>query len=318
MTVPASFSSSDMPGPLLEGKDDALMSSVLDVFAAQVERTPDAAAVVLGEEELTYRQLDARANQMGRHLQALGAGPDTIIGLYLERSVEMIVGMLAILKAGAAYLPLEPAGPSARLSLILQSAAPRLVLTQRSLAGRLPRTVATVRVDDDAGAIAARGQDAVDSRLHAGNLAYVIYTSGSTGTPKGIMIDHRALHDRAVAKTAIYGFTPGSRILQFTSLSFDAAAAEIYPTLLAGATLVVHPRPSWTSPAELLNECRQLGISGVMLPPVYLQLLVDTLAASGETIPWLRYFITGGESIPPRRLAAWVQLNPHRPRFVYA
>ncbi|WP_327043999.1 non-ribosomal peptide synthetase [Microbispora sp. NBC_01189] len=292
------------------------MADVLDLFAAQVARTPDAAAVVLGDTELTYRTLDERANRLGRLLRDRGVGADTVVGLYLDRSAEMIVALLAVLKAGGAYLPLEPDWPAARLSPILRSAAPVLVLTRRPLADRLPADVRTQDVDDPS--IAAQNPAGFPSGARPGNLAYVIYTSGSTGTPKGIMIDRLALHDRARAKTEIYGFSPGDRILQFTSLSFDAAAAEIYPALLAGATLVIHPRPSWASPAELMDECERAGISGVMLPPVFLHLLVDTLATTGRRLPWLRHFITGGESIPVRLLVDWTRLNPHHPRFVYA
>jgi amino acid adenylation domain-containing protein len=293
------------------------VTTVLDLFAAQVVQTPDAEAVVLGQQRLTYRELDERTDRLGRFLRDQGARAETVVGLCLERSIDMIVGLLAILKAGGAYLPLEPDLPPARLELMLKSAAPVLVLTQRSLAGRLPAGVAVVYVDDERAATDAR-PDVLDARIRPAHLAYVVFTSGSTGVPKGIMVDHRALHERAAAKTEIYGFGPGDRILQFTSLAFDAAGAEIYPALLAGATLVIHPSPKWTSPQELLNDCRAFGISGVMLPPVFLQLLVDTLAASGERIDWLKYFITGGESIPVSRLAAFARLNPHKPRFVYA
>lgn len=293
------------------------MSGVLELFAEQVARTPDAEAVVLGQERMTYRELDRRSDRLARYLHGRGAGPDEVVGLYLERSAGMITALLAVLKSGAAYLPLDPGLPAERLARIVERAAPRLVLTQRSLAGLLPAGTATVTEDDDA-AVAACPAQAPDTGLHPHNLAYVIFTSGSTGTPKGIMIDHRALGDRAAAKTELYGFGPGDRVLQFTSLAFDAAAAEIYPALLSGATLVVHPRPQWTSPRELLDDCRRLGISSVMLPPVFLQLLVEELEASGERIPWLRHFVTGGESIPVGRLAAWARLNPHRPHFVYA
>jgi amino acid adenylation domain-containing protein len=277
-----------------------------ELIAAWADKSPEAVAVVAGDQELTYRELDDRANQVGRHLRERGAGPDSVVGLYAERSLDMIVGLLGILKAGAAYLPLDVSLPRERLELIL----PDLVVTQQALASRLAgrTTVCLEEVDGPGGAFG--------SGLDPANLAYVIYTSGSTGVPKGIMIEHRALADRIAAKAQAYGITPGDRILQFTSLGFDAAADEIYPTLISGATLVVHPAPKWTSPPELVADCRRWGVTGVMLPPVYLQLLVDTL--SEEDLDWLRLFITGGESIPVERLAAFARMVPHRPRFFYA
>jgi amino acid adenylation domain-containing protein len=295
------------------------MDTVVELLAAQAGRTPDAVALACGDEQLTYRQLEERTNQLGHHLRDRGVGPDVVVGLHLERSADLIVGLLGILKAGGAYLPLEPGTPPDRLALILASARPPVVVTRQAAADEVTGAGAVpVGLDTDRDAIATARRDPVREQVDPGTLAYVIYTSGSTGVPKGIMIDHRALRDRVVAKTEVYGFGPGDRVLQFTSLGFDAAAAEIYPTLLAGATLVVHPDPSWTSPPELMTECERLGITGLMLPPVYLQLLVDALTASGRSIPWLRCLITGGESIPVARLAAWARLTPHGPRVVYA
>lgn len=290
-----------------------------ELMSAVAARTPDAVAVVVGHRELSYRELDDRAGRLGRHLVDCGVGPDVVVGLHLERSIDMVVGLLAILKAGGAYLPLDTGLPAERMAMILDSARPRLVLTREALADRLAGCrAATVYVDHDRADVAAGGRETRSGGACPGNLAYVIYTSGSTGVPKGIMIDHRALRDRILAKAAAYEFGGDDRVLQFTSLSFDAAADEIYPTLVSGAALVVHPNPSWTSPPELLAGCAHLGVTGVMLPPVYLQLLVDAMTEAGLSAPWLRVFITGGESIPVERLAAWARLVPHRPRFFYA
>ncbi len=297
--------------------DHDIDASVLDLLATQAASTPDVIAVSFADDALTYAELDERANQLGRYLTGLGVGPDVVVGLIVERSLDMIVGLLGILKAGGAYLPVDAGLPRERLSLILADARPLVVVTQRALADRVPAP-AVVCVDVDSAAIAACSPGGFDARISPGNLAYVIYTSGSTGVPKGIMISHGALAGRVVAKTSLYGFQAGDRILQFSGLSFDAAIAEIFPTLLAGATLVVHPSPRQTSAPELLAECERRAVTGVMLSPVYMQLVVDALTEFPRPIPWLRYFITGGESIPVERLAALARLAPHRPRFVYA
>lgn len=185
------------------------MTNVSELLAAQAARTPHAVAVALGDRELTYRQLDERANRLGRHLADLGVRPDTVVALCLPRSIDMIVALFGILRAGGAYLPLEPSTPAERLSLILESARPQLVVTEVALAAALTGSGATaVCLDRDQATIEARSAAAFDSGVAPANLAYVIYTSGSTGVPKGIMIDHGALRDKVLAKTAIYGFTP--------------------------------------------------------------------------------------------------------------
>lgn len=286
------------------------MTNLPELVAAQAARTPDAVAVVVGDQEIGYRDLEERSGLLARRLAGAGAGPETVVGLYVERSLDMIVALLAILKAGAAYLPLETGLPAERLALILGDARPRLVLTQKALAGRIPAE--TLCLEDEPGPLSE------PVPASGANLAYVIYTSGSTGRPKGVMIDHRALCERVLAKAGSYGFGPGQRVLQFTGIGFDAAADEIYPTLVSGAALVVHPNPSWTSPPELLAECEERGVTGVMLPPVYLRLLVETLEATGRSMPWMRHFITGGESIPVERLVAWARLTGPNHRFFYA
>jgi amino acid adenylation domain-containing protein len=293
--------------------------TVLDLLAARTARHPDATAVSCDDERLTYAELDERTSQLGWYLAGLGAGPDVVVGLLVERSVNMIVGLLGILKAGGAYLPLDTGLPPERLALILADARPRVIVTQHARADSVAGAGAViVSLDRDRARIAAAPAPGSGRPARPGSLAYVIYTSGSTGVPKGIMISHESLRDRVVAKTELYGFGPDDHVLQFSGLSFDAALAEIFPALLAGAALVVHPRPAWTSVPELLAECERRGVTAMMLSPVYTQLLVDELSRAPRPLPWLHYFITGGENLPVERLAALARLLPHRPRFVYA
>src|SRR6185369_1371541 len=183
---------------------DGTEALVLELFAAQVAQAPDATALAAGEAVLSYAELDRRASQVARALRARGAGPDALVGLSSERSLEMVVGLLGILKAGAAYLPLDPAYPAERLAFILADAEPRLVLTQERLAGVLP-------------------VPRVTPKIGPADLAYVIYTSGSTGQPKGVLVTHRGLGNLAASQIAAFGVQPGSRVLQYASLNFDAS-----------------------------------------------------------------------------------------------
>jgi aspartate racemase len=175
-------------------------------FEEQVERTPDAVAVVRGDEQLTYRELNGRANQLAHHLRALGVGPEVLVGICVERSLEMVVGLLGILKAGGTYVPLDPSYPATRLKFILGDTRAPVLLTQERLVEGLPdkHGAEVVRLDADWPAIARKAEENVTSRATADNLAYVIYTSGSTGQPKGVMIGHRALSSYVAAATAAY------------------------------------------------------------------------------------------------------------------
>ena len=162
-----------------------------ELFAAQVARTPDAVAAVFEEATLTYGELDARSSQLAHHLRALGVGPEVVVGQCIERSLEMLIGLLGILKAGGAYLPLDPSYPPERLSFMLADAGSRVLVTRTALRAQLPADgIRIVCLDADAEAIARRASTAPNSGLEVQNAAYVIYTSGSTGTPKGVVVDH--------------------------------------------------------------------------------------------------------------------------------
>src|SRR6266516_2779503 len=212
------------------------------LFEAQVERTPDTVAVVSEEQYLAYRVLNARANQLAHHLQALGVGPEVLVGICMERSLEMIVGLLGVLKAGGAYVPLDPLYPPERLAFIMQDSQITVVLTQERLRLWMPEhSVQVVSLDADWEAIAQESEAAPMSGVAAENLVYVIYTSGSTGHPKGVLITHRSLVNESLAFKEYFDLQANDRILQFASIGFDVAAEEIFPSLLSGATIVLRP-----------------------------------------------------------------------------
>src|SRR6185503_7303815 len=201
------------------------------LFEAQAAATPDALALVFGAERLTFAELNARANRLARRLVALGAAPESIVALALERSVETVVALLAVNKAGGAFLPVDPAYPAERRRWMLDRSAARLVLTTSALAADLPATrAAVVALDEIAAEI--EGEDGGDLSVDVDieNAAYVIFTSGSTGRPKGVVVPHRGIGNLAAAQRAAFGVEPDGRVLQFASFSFDAAVAEVAHT----------------------------------------------------------------------------------------
>ena len=211
-----------------------------DVFKAQAAQTPDAIAVVCGSEHLTYQALDQRSNQLAHYLQQLGVCPDSLVGVCVERSPQMIVAVLGVLKAGGAYLPLDPDYPRDRLSFMVADAQVSLLLTQQSLAKVLPdREAQIICLDTHWDTIARQSQEAPITTVTAENLAYVIYTSGSTGTPKGVLIQHRGLSNVVAAQIQAFNLPTGSRILQFSSLSFDASVFELLLAFGVGGTLYI-------------------------------------------------------------------------------
>jgi amino acid adenylation domain-containing protein len=290
------------------------------LFEAQVERTPDAVAVVFEDEQVTYGELNRRADQLASYLRTLGVGPEVLVGICLNRSLEMIVSILGVLKAGGAYVPLDPTYPPERLALMLEDAQVPLLLTHTSLEGELPAQWSfVVCLDSDWDLMADERQASPTGEVIGDNLAYVIYTSGSTGMPKGVMIPHRALVNRTLSMIDAYGLDSSHRLLQFVSFSFDASAEEIFPTLTSGATLVLHPHPAGMPVAEFLLECERLAITTLHVPPPYFHQIVDQLSWWRRPVPeWVRLFMTGGESLSLEKLATWAQLCHHPSRFINA
>jgi amino acid adenylation domain-containing protein/non-ribosomal peptide synthase protein (TIGR01720 family) len=283
-----------------EVPSDAAGRAIHELFEAQVALTPEALAVVFGSERLTYAALDERANRLARYLRERGVAPEALVALCLERSIDMVVAVVAVFKAGGAYVPLDPRYPRERLSYMLDDAQPRLLLTQASLADALPPSQAErVLLDLAWPDVATRSSEPLPERSGPGNLAYVIYTSGSTGWPKGVMVQHGGVCNVARSQVRLLGVRPSDRVLQFASLSFDASIFEIVMALCAGASLWLADREQVMPGPGLTDFLAANDISVVVLPPSALTVTPPADLAS------LRLVTVAGEACPPGVVARW-------------
>ncbi|HET7288091.1 MAG TPA: amino acid adenylation domain-containing protein, partial [Pyrinomonadaceae bacterium] len=255
-----------------------------ELFEAQVARTPEAVALTFNEETLTYAELNRRANRLAHHLRSLRVGPEVLIGILVERSVELIVGILGVLKAGGAFVPIDPTYPQERIDYMLADAGISVLLTKENFV---------------AAEIARQPDENLPSIATPDNLAYAIYTSGSTGRPKGVLIQHRGVANLAFAQRDAFAVTAESRVLQFASISFDAAISEIFKTLLTGATLVLSKPESLLPVDPLLNLLRTQKITIVTLPPSVWALLPS------DKLPSLRTAVSAGEACSSQIAASW-------------
>ena len=285
------------------------------LFEAQVARSPDHAAVVYEGASLSYAELNARANRLARHLRRLGVGPDVLVGLCTERSIEMIVGLYAIVKAGGAYVPLDPTYPADRLATIVEDAAPAAILTQQHLRHAAPSVpgVPVLCLDGDTGMWA--GEDAGNpvNATQPGHLAYVIYTSGSTGKPKGVGIDHRGIVNRLQWMQEAYPLTGADRVLQKTPFSFDVSVWEFFWPLLEGATLVVAKPGGHQDVAYLAGLIDAEGITTThFVPPMLEVFLNEVEPGSGRS---LRQVMCSGQALPldlqQRFFTTWDHVELH-------
>jgi amino acid adenylation domain-containing protein len=277
-----------------------------ELFEAQVERSPEAVAVVFpaagsgpGEaHQLSYRELNQRANQLGRCLKKLGVGPETLVGICMERSLEMVVGLLGILKAGAAYVPLDPEYPKERLRFMLEDTKARELLTQERLITYLPEASArVVCLDRDWEGIAHESDDNLNNGSTPENLAYVMYTSGSTGNPKGVAISHYSLCNLLSWQLHNFANPIQARTLQFASLSFDVSFQEIFATWCSGGTLVLIPEELRRDPVGLLHCLQDQSVERLLLPFIALQQLAEIADQGGAATASLREIITAGEQL---------------------
>lgn len=267
------------------------------LFEAQVEKTPDAVAVVFENQQLTYRELNQRANQLAHYLQKLGVGTEVLVGICVERSLEMVVGLLGILKAGGAYVPLDPTYPQERLAFMLENSQVRVLLIQKYLLESLPAHKAKVICLDSNWELVA--QEAIENPVHSvttENLAYVIYTSGSTGKPKGAMNTHQAICNRLLWMQDYCQLTTADRVLQKTPFSFDVSVWEFFLPLLVGSRLVVAESEGHRDTNYLINIITKHQITTVHFVPSMLQVFLEQPGV--EKCKCIKRVICSGEALP--------------------
>jgi amino acid adenylation domain-containing protein len=266
--------------------------TIHEIFEEQVETNPHAVAIIFQEQQLTYQQLNQRANQLARHLQKLGVRSNVLVGIYIERSVEMIVGLLGILKAGGAYLPIDPTYPQERLDLTIKDAQVQTILTLNKFAPKLSNGLKVVCLDSDWLDICQEVDTNPNRSSTSEHLAYVEYTSGSTGKPKGVCIIHRSVV-RLVKNTNYLDFDSDQVLLQLAPISFDASTFELWGSLLNGAKLAIMP-PHTPSLEELGQAIREYQVTTLWLTTGLFNLMVDERL---EDLRPLRYLLAGGDSL---------------------
>ncbi len=275
-------------------KQDYPSLTIHQLFEAQVELTPDAVAVGFEEEQLTYRELNSRANQIAHYLQALGVEPDVLVGICVERSLDMVVGLLGILKAGGAYVPIDPAYPPERLAYMLEDSQVKVLLTQQKLLGVPSHQAQVVYLDKDWETIQQHREDNPNTGVNPQNLAYVLYTSGSTGLPKGVQIAHQSVVNFLNSMRQAPGLTEQDIILAVTTISFDIATLELYLPLIVGARLVLVSREVAADGMQLHQLLVKCDVTAMQATPATWRLL---LAAGWEGSPRLK-ILCGGEALP--------------------
>jgi amino acid adenylation domain-containing protein/non-ribosomal peptide synthase protein (TIGR01720 family) len=285
------------------------------LFEAQVQRTPDAVAVVFEDQRLTYAELDQRANQLAHHLRRLGVGPETLVGVCMERSLEMIVALYGTLKAGGAYVPIDPTYPRQRIAFFLEDSATPVLLTQDRLVRELPALSAhrarVLRLDSDWNVVASEPTSAPKVSVGGRDLAYMIYTSGSTGQPKGAMNTHEGIVNRLLWMQEAFALGPNDAVLQKTPFSFDVSVWELFWPLLVGARLVVAKPEGHKDPAYLAATIRAESITTLHFVPSMLRAFLD-FDGLGELLrdSTLRRVVASGEALTKDLVERFYALFP--------
>jgi len=278
-----------------------------ELFEGEVNKSPDSVALVFENQQLTYRELNCRANQLAHYLRNQGVGPETLVAICLERSIEMVVGLLGVLKAGGAYLALDPAYPKQRMEFMLDDSRAAVLITQEPLLKKLPRQkTRIVCLDRDWPEISRQFELNPAVEISAENLAYVSYTSGSTGKPKGVAVSHRAVN-RLVMNTDYVELSPADVIAQASNISFDAATFEIWGALLNGARLVLIAEDTLLSPQAMATAIEQRGITTLFLTTALFNQMTDRIPAALRN---LHHLLFGGEAVDPQRVRELLQKGP--------
>ena len=286
-------------------------ASIHELFAAQTERTPDAVAAICENEQLTYRELNAKANQIAHYLQSLGVKPEVLVGICLERSLSMLVAILGILKVGAAYVPLDPAYPQERRSFMLVDAKVPVLLTQKNLLETLPEHSAKVVCIDAEWQEISRESDRNPAvKVEADGLAYVLYTSGSTGTPKGVLGTHRGTVNRCFWNP--YPFIEADICCQKTSLNFVDSVWEIFAPLLHGLPTVIIPDRAVKDINQFLQTLSKQNVTRLVLVPSLLRAILDSFPDLDRRLPQLKYWICSGETLPLELCQQFREQMPQR------
>jgi amino acid adenylation domain-containing protein/non-ribosomal peptide synthase protein (TIGR01720 family) len=278
-------------------------------FERQVDQTPEAVAAVCHNEQLSYRELNARANQLAHFLQAQGVGPDVVVGICLARSIDLLVALLGILKSGGAYLPLEPSYPQERLAFMLADAKVELLITEQKLRHLLPQTTKLFVIDEDRERISRHSRENPQSAVVVENLAYVIYTSGSTGRPKGVAVPHRGLCNYLRWCTAAYRVGEGQGAPVHSPLAFDLTVTSIFAPLLTGRKIVLLAEEQTTCAALATALRKREDFSLVKLTPAHLEWLSYSLQ-DDEVAGATRALIVGGEALNAESLSFWREHAP--------
>jgi amino acid adenylation domain-containing protein len=268
-------------------------------FENQVNQRPDATALIINDNTLTYKQLSQHANRIAYHLINLGVRPEALIGLCMERSLEMVIGMLAILKAGGIYVPMDPVYPPERLAFMIADAGPKLVLSQEKLNIDFPQAMEIVYLDINKEITLPNQDKSPSTSIDPDNGAYVLYTSGSTGEPKGVLITHRGAYNVVQAEIEKFEVAPESRVLQYASLNFDTSVVQIFMALGSGATLILVPKELLIDQSGLTHLLRSQKLTHIDIPPSVLRQLPS------DSLPDVKVVSTGGERCTEEIVSRW-------------
>ncbi len=281
-------------------------ADVIEAFHRAVDRFPSQVAVVGGDDEISYRALEARVNRLANFLAERGVGPDDHVAVLAARSADFVVGVLGALSAGAAYVPIDAAHPEQRIAEMIERSGARVVLVQQACAERLRDGAAQlVALDGSDCPWAASSAERLSHRGDRERSGYVIFTSGSTGSPHAVVVSAASLAHYAATAAQLFGLEPSDRVLHFAALSFDTAVEEIFPTLISGATLVLRDDAMLAVPGDFLARCGERSISVVNLPTSYWNAVVDRTPAQRRAPASIRLVVVGGERMLPERLRAW-------------